>query len=269
MGRFGVIEHGETGSGDAGASREVLHEGLGAFEPRRCPARPEHRNSGLPERVRQPGRERRFGPDDAEVDALPLRERGQTLYILGCHGHAFGLGGDAGIAGRADAAARPAERPQSSRRARVRARRRPPPEPAWPSRPPDSRVSPAPMTPAPPLSNIPEYSVGEVSAAVRRNLEAEFPRVRVRGEISGFKRAASGHLYFNLKDDRDVLNAVCWRGAAGANRAQAGRRHGSSGDRAGHGLWRALQLPACRGCARPCGRRGAAETAGGAPPPPR
>ena len=42
-----------------------------------------------------------------------------------------------------------------------------------------------------------------------------FPRVRVRGEISGFKRAASGHLYFNLKDDRDVLNAVCWRGAAG------------------------------------------------------
>ena len=71
------------------------------------------------------------------------------------------------------------------------------------------------MNDAPPLSNIPEYSVGEVSAAVRRNLEAEFPRVRVRGEVSGFKRAASGHLYFNLKDDRDVLNAVCWRGAAG------------------------------------------------------
>ena len=71
------------------------------------------------------------------------------------------------------------------------------------------------MTQAPPLSNIPEYSVGEVSAAVRRNLETEFPRVRVRGEISSFKRAVSGHLYFNLKDDRDVLNAVCWRGAAG------------------------------------------------------
>ena len=66
------------------------------------------------------------------------------------------------------------------------------------------------MTQAPPLSNIPEYTVGEVSAAVRRNLEAEFARVRVRGEISGFKRAASGHLYFNLKDDRAVLNAVCW-----------------------------------------------------------
>ncbi len=70
------------------------------------------------------------------------------------------------------------------------------------------------MSDAAPLSNIPEYSVGEVSAAVRRTLEAGFSRVRVRGEISGFKRAASGHLYFNLKDDRDVLNAVCWRGAA-------------------------------------------------------
>ena len=70
------------------------------------------------------------------------------------------------------------------------------------------------MTQAPPLSNIPEYTVGEVSAAVRRNLEAEFARVRVRGEISGFKRAASGHLYFNLKDDRAVLNAVCWRHTA-------------------------------------------------------
>ncbi len=68
---------------------------------------------------------------------------------------------------------------------------------------------------APPLSNIPEYTVGEVSAAVRHNLETGFPRVRVRGEISGFKRAASGHLYFNLKDDRDVLNAVCWRGTVG------------------------------------------------------
>ena len=71
------------------------------------------------------------------------------------------------------------------------------------------------MTDAPLLPNIPEYAVGEVSAAVRRSLEAEFPRLRVRGEISGLRRPASGHLYFNLKDDRDVLNAVCWRDRAG------------------------------------------------------
>jgi exodeoxyribonuclease VII large subunit len=37
----------------------------------------------------------------------------------------------------------------------------------------------------------------------------------VRGEVSGFKRAASGHLYMALKDENAVLDAVCWRGVAG------------------------------------------------------
>ncbi len=63
--------------------------------------------------------------------------------------------------------------------------------------------------------NIPEYSVGEISTALKRSVERAFERVRVRGEISGFKRAASGHLYMSLKDDSAVLDAVCWRGSAG------------------------------------------------------
>ena len=58
------------------------------------------------------------------------------------------------------------------------------------------------------------YSVGEISTLIRQTLEDEFPYVRIRGEISGFTRAASGHLYFSLKDEKDVLDAVCWRGAA-------------------------------------------------------
>ncbi|MDP7605127.1 MAG: exodeoxyribonuclease VII large subunit, partial [Alphaproteobacteria bacterium] len=66
---------------------------------------------------------------------------------------------------------------------------------------------------APP--NVPEYSVGEISAALKRSVERAFERVRVRGEISGFKRAASGHLYMSLKDESAVLDAVCWRGSAG------------------------------------------------------
>ncbi|MBI4185243.1 MAG: exodeoxyribonuclease VII large subunit [Proteobacteria bacterium] len=66
---------------------------------------------------------------------------------------------------------------------------------------------------APPaaLPNLPEYSVGELSAALRRTLEETYGLVRVRGEVSGFKRAASGHLYFSLKDAEAVLDAVCWR----------------------------------------------------------
>jgi len=67
----------------------------------------------------------------------------------------------------------------------------------------------------PAISNIPEFSVSEISQAVKRTLEGTFDRVRVRGEVSGFKRAASGHLYLALKDENAVLDGVCWRGVAG------------------------------------------------------
>lgn len=63
--------------------------------------------------------------------------------------------------------------------------------------------------------NLPEYSVSEISAALKRTVEDSFGYVRVRGEISGFTRARSGHLYMSLKDDRAVMDAVCWRGTAG------------------------------------------------------
>jgi len=66
-----------------------------------------------------------------------------------------------------------------------------------------------------PGSNVPEYSVSEISGALRRTVEETFAQVRVKGEISGFKRHSSGHLYFALKDSDAVLDAVCWRGQAG------------------------------------------------------
>ena len=64
------------------------------------------------------------------------------------------------------------------------------------------------------LSNIPEYTVGEISVAVKRALEEGFGRVRVRGEISGFKRYASGHLYYALKDAGGSIDAVTWKSGA-------------------------------------------------------
>lgn len=63
-------------------------------------------------------------------------------------------------------------------------------------------------------SNVPEYSVTELSLRLKRSIEENFGWVRVRGEISGFKRAASGHLYFSLKDADSVLDGVCWKGSA-------------------------------------------------------
>ncbi len=62
--------------------------------------------------------------------------------------------------------------------------------------------------------NAPPLSVSEISGALRRAVEERFGHVRVRGEISGFKRAASGHVYMSLKDDKAVIDAVMWKGAA-------------------------------------------------------
>ncbi|HEY1798368.1 MAG TPA: exodeoxyribonuclease VII large subunit [Stellaceae bacterium] len=66
----------------------------------------------------------------------------------------------------------------------------------------------------PPVSNLPEYTVSELSAALKRSIEDNFAVVRVRGEVSGFKRVASGHCYMALKDADAVIDAVCWRTTA-------------------------------------------------------
>jgi len=66
-----------------------------------------------------------------------------------------------------------------------------------------------------PPSNATEYSVTELSMALKRTVEDNFGYVRLRGEISGFKRAASGHIYLALKDEKSVLDGVMWKGVAG------------------------------------------------------
>jgi len=66
----------------------------------------------------------------------------------------------------------------------------------------------------PPTSNIAEFTVSELSGAVKRTVENAFGYVRLRGEISGFRgRHSSGHSYFALKDDRAKIDAVIWKGA--------------------------------------------------------
>src|SRR3982750_2301945 len=67
-----------------------------------------------------------------------------------------------------------------------------------------------------PGDNSPPLSVSELSGALKRTIENAFGQVRVRGEISGFKRHASGHCYFTLKDENACIDAVIWRGSTGA-----------------------------------------------------
>jgi exodeoxyribonuclease VII large subunit len=64
----------------------------------------------------------------------------------------------------------------------------------------------------PARGNAPELTVSELSGAVKRTLEGEFARVRVRGEVGRVSRPGSGHLYFDLKDANAVLAAVSWKG---------------------------------------------------------
>src|SRR6201982_970477 len=62
--------------------------------------------------------------------------------------------------------------------------------------------------------NVDEWTVSELSAAVKRSIEDAYGFVRVRGEISGFRGAhSSGHCYFSLKDESAKIDAVIWKGA--------------------------------------------------------
>ena len=63
--------------------------------------------------------------------------------------------------------------------------------------------------------NAEPLTVSEISQALKRTVEDRFGFVRLRGELSGVKRAASGHMYCALKDEKAVLDGVMWRGNTG------------------------------------------------------
>ena len=63
-----------------------------------------------------------------------------------------------------------------------------------------------------PKDNTPEFTVSEIAGTVRRLLEGEMPHVRVRGEVGRVVLARSGHLYFDIKDEKSVLTCMTWKG---------------------------------------------------------
>src|SRR6202795_1446423 len=69
--------------------------------------------------------------------------------------------------------------------------------------------------------NVVEFTVTELSAALKRTVEDAYGYVRVRGEVSGFRGPSpSGHVYFRLKDDKAVLEGVIWKGVYGRMRVK-------------------------------------------------
>ncbi len=65
-------------------------------------------------------------------------------------------------------------------------------------------------------SNTPEYTVSELSGAVKKAVETQFSYVRVRGELGRVSTPASGHVYLDLKDEKAVISGVIWRAKAGS-----------------------------------------------------
>ncbi|MBN8820310.1 MAG: exodeoxyribonuclease VII large subunit [Sphingomonas sp.] len=63
--------------------------------------------------------------------------------------------------------------------------------------------------------NLAPLSVSDLSMQLKRTVEDRFGHVRLRGEISGWKRAASGHAYLALKDESALIDGVMWKGTAG------------------------------------------------------
>ena len=107
-------------------------------------------------------------------------------------------------------------------------------------------AAPSTVSPSAARVNQPEYTVSELSLALKRAIEDGFGYVRVRGEVSGWKRHASGHCYFALKDSEAVLDAVCWRSTALPPRHQARGRDGGRLQRPADDLSRPLEIPARR-----------------------
>jgi exodeoxyribonuclease VII large subunit len=67
---------------------------------------------------------------------------------------------------------------------------------------------------ADPQGNSPEYTVGELSGAIKRVIENEFGHVRVRAEVGRVSLPRSGHVYLDLKDDKAVMAGIIWKGVA-------------------------------------------------------
>ena len=123
-----------------------------------------------------------------------------------------------------------------------------------------------------PRLNLPELTVSELSAALKRTIEDAYGYVRVRGELGKVSYHANGHVYFDLKDERACIAGVIWRTTARPHQAQARSRPRSGDHRAADHLSRPLAIPdrgrdagagrprcadgAARRAQAPAGRRG-------------
>ncbi|MFT6663028.1 MAG: exodeoxyribonuclease VII large subunit, partial [Maricaulis maris] len=63
-----------------------------------------------------------------------------------------------------------------------------------------------------PAGNIHEFTVSELAGSLKRTVEDAFGHVRLRGELGRVVVAKSGHVYFDIKDDKAVIASIAWKG---------------------------------------------------------
>ena len=61
------------------------------------------------------------------------------------------------------------------------------------------------------FTNLKEFSVSEISLSIKKHIENEFSLVKVIGELGRISKPSSGHIYFDMKDERSSLSCVVWR----------------------------------------------------------
>ena len=61
------------------------------------------------------------------------------------------------------------------------------------------------------FTNLKEFSVSEISLSIKKHIENEFTLVKVIGELGRISKPSSGHIYFDMKDERSSLSCVVWR----------------------------------------------------------
>ena len=62
------------------------------------------------------------------------------------------------------------------------------------------------------VSNIPEYTVTQLNRSIKELLEAKFDYIKLIGETGPITVAGSGHVYFSIKENDEVISCICWKG---------------------------------------------------------
>lgn len=208
LGGLRFVEPSIGRAGNAVTRTQVFHEPLGALDDRRPRGRTKHRKPRCLAKIGQTGDQRRLGADNDEIDRMRNSEINDFLQLAGGDGDTLGETCDPGVSGgtvylsaQGGLGNGPTKCVLASTRSNDQNIHR---------KLPAQGMSIDPITEMS-VNNPPVLTVSALSQALKHYVEKGFGQIRVRGEISGFKQAASGHMYFALKDADAVLDAVCWR----------------------------------------------------------